>query len=87
MSLKLQDELNLAIERVRAMMDRFGESAVRQTAAEWKRQGKSDVFIACSIVKAAVGTNTICEWYDKYDCTDDHVTSLAIRTAKVLNLL
>lgn len=32
--------------------------------------------ISWDVGRAAVGTKKICEWYDKYDCHDNHIGSL-----------
>lgn len=35
-----------------------------------------DVRIAHDVKFATMPSSTICEWYDKYDCNDDHITTL-----------
>ena len=35
-----------------------------------------DVRIAHDVKFATMPSSTICEWYDKYGCNDDHVTTL-----------
>ena len=32
--------------------------------------------ISWDVGRAAVGTKKICEWYDKYDCNDNHIGTL-----------
>ena len=32
--------------------------------------------LAWDVGRCAIGTETICEWYDKYDCNDTHIGTL-----------
>lgn len=38
-----------------------------------------NVRIAWDIMRWRIGTSRMCDWYRKYDCNDDHITSLALR--------
>lgn len=38
-----------------------------------------NVRIALDIMRWRIGTSRMCDWYSKYDCNDDHITSLALR--------
>lgn len=43
---------------------------------EYKRL---NVRIALDIMRWRIGTSKMCDWYRKYDCNDDHITTLALR--------
>lgn len=43
---------------------------------EYKRL---NVRIALDIMYWRIGTSKMCDWYRKYDCNDDHITTLALR--------
>ena len=38
-----------------------------------------NVRIAWDIMRWRIGTSRMCDWYMKYDCDDDHITTLALR--------
>ena len=49
--------------------------AVKESG-EYKRL---NVIIAWDIMRWRIGTSRMCDWYRKYDCNDDHITTLALR--------
>ena len=49
--------------------------AVKESG-EYKRL---NVRIAWDIMRWRIGTQRMCDWYRKYDCNDDHITTLALR--------
>ena len=38
-----------------------------------------NVRIAWDIMRWRIGTPRMCDWYRKYECNDDHITTLALR--------
>ena len=38
-----------------------------------------NVRIACDIMRWRIGTQRMCDWYRKYGCNDEHITTLALR--------
>ena len=38
-----------------------------------------NVRIAWDIMRWRIGTSRMCDWYRKYECNDDHITTLALR--------
>ena len=38
-----------------------------------------NVRIAWDIMRWRIGTSRMCDWYRKYDCNDEHITTLALR--------
>lgn len=38
-----------------------------------------NVKIAWDIMRWRIGTSRMCDWYRKYECNDDHITTLALR--------
>lgn len=60
--------------------------AVKESG-EYKRL---NVRIALDIMRWRIGTSRMCDWYRKYDCNDDHITTLALccmRESKLDKLL
>ena len=38
-----------------------------------------NVRIGWDIMRWRIGTSRMCDWYRKYECNDDHITTLALR--------
>ena len=77
--MKLQNELNFTIEKIK------GLSNLKEYAEDLKANGKYNDFetrLAWDALRAAVGTNTICKWYDQYNCNDTHISTLAKKALK-----
>ena len=89
--MKLQSEFKNAVEMTRRFIEKHGEDKVRAYMEEVKKSGNYknyEVRIANDIVKFyAIGCDTVCEWYDKYQCNDDHISTLCIKVMKELKLL
>lgn len=89
--MKLQNEFKNAVEMTRRFIEKHGEDKVRAYMEEVKKSGdykNYEVRIANDIVKYyAIGCDTVCEWYEKYGCNDDHITTLCIKVMKELKLL
>ena len=40
--------------------------------------------LAWDCLRMTVSTDTVCEWYDKYNCTDEHITTLVKKALKIV---
>ena len=40
---------------------------------------RMNVRISWDIMRWRIGTSKMCDWYRKYGCNDDHITTLALR--------
>ena len=38
-------------------------------------------------LRAFIGSETMCEWYDKYNCNDNHIYTLGKSVLKELNII
>lgn len=77
--MKLKNELNFVIEKFKKLEN------LKEYAEELKAEGNYNDFetrLAWDALRASVGTNTICKWYDQYNCNDKHITTLAKRALK-----
>ena len=75
--MKLEKELAGVIEKLQAIKEK-----IPPYAKELKASGNYknfEVRLANDCLRAVVGTATLCEWYDKYECHDSHQTTLAKR--------
>ena len=77
--MKLQNELEFVVDKLKGLKN------LKEYAEELKAEGNYQDFetrLAWDALRAAVGTNTICTWYDKYNCNDKHIDTLAKKALK-----
>lgn len=77
--MKLKNELNFVVEKLKRITD------LEKYAEKLKAEGNYNDFetrLAWDALRASVGTNTICKWYDKYNCNDKHIDTLAKKALK-----
>lgn len=43
--------------------------------------------LAWDCIHATISSEIICNWYDKYDCNDDHITTAAKAVLKEMKIL
>lgn len=75
--IKLQAELSLLVSKLQCI-----EELIKIDAKKFRKQGDFETKFALHCLRAVTSDETICEWYDKYNCNDDHITTLAKRALK-----
>lgn len=50
-----------------------------QVVKEYGGYKSLNVRIAWDIMYWRIGSSKMCDWYRKYECNDDHITTLALR--------
>ena len=78
--MKLDAELDFVVEKFKQIKN------LEEYAAALKKSGEYKDFetrLAWDCLRLVVPTGTICEWYDKYGCNDDHITTLAKTALKI----
>lgn len=79
--MKLEKELNFVVER-------FKKISNLEEYAEWlKANGEYENFdnrLAWDCLHKAVGSEIICEWYEKYNCNDTHIGTLARKALRIV---
>ena len=83
--MKLQKELNYIMEQFAANIDKIKEYAPK--LKESKQYKDYEVRLCWDCLRAFVGSGTICLWYEKYNCNDSHVTTLAKKALKELHVI
>jgi len=73
--MKLQNELDLVISRLNTIKDKIPSYANELKA--FHDYNDFETRLAWDCLRAVMGTSWICEMYDKYNCTDAHLTTLA----------
>lgn len=79
--MKLKNELDFTINRMQEITN------LKEYAEELKESQNYNDFetrLAWDALRAAVGTQKICEWYDEYNCNDNHIETLAKRALKAV---
>ena len=85
--LKLEKELPNVIERIEILKSKTDVIAYRE---KLKTKGNYKDFTTRFVndIKYAILTpSELCEWYDKYQCTDKHITSLMVTACKQTNII
>ena len=85
--LKLEKELPNVIERIEILKSKTDVISYRE---KLKASGKYNNFTVRFVndIKYTILTpSELCEWYDKYQCTDKHITSLMVTACKQTNII
>lgn len=85
MALKLQAEL----ETIKAAFVAH-ENQIKEYAPKLKASGAYQDFtkrLTWDCLRAFIGTDTICEWYRKYECHDEHIYTVGRVAMQQLGLL
>jgi hypothetical protein len=80
--MKLQNELNGLVEKFEAI-----KTKIPTYAEQLKNTGGYKSFenrLAWDCLHAVVPVGTICEWYTKYNCNDEHIGTLARKALSVV---
>ena len=78
--MKLAPELSLVVEKFKKIRN------LESYAEELKKSGNYNDFetrLAWDCLRLTVPSSTICEWYEKYNCNDTHITTLAKTALKI----
>ena len=84
--MKLQAEYNNVKDRI-SHLDQTQIITYRDKLRQSGEYKNFEIRFAWDLIRVAMGTNTICQWYKEYECNDSHITTLAIRVCKDLKLL
>ena len=85
--LKLGKELPKVVERIETLKSKTDVIAYRE---ELRARGTYKDFntrFVNDVKYAILSPGEVCEWYDKYHCTDKHITSLMIAACKQTNII
>ena len=78
--MKLQNEFNNVVEKLKKVKDK-----IPPYAKALKENGEYKDFetrLANDCLKAVISTAEICDWYEKYNCNDKHIDTLAKKALK-----
>lgn len=83
--MKLKNEL----PTIRAAFEPHAQR-IKQYAEKLRANGQYKDFetrLAWECLHAFIGTEGICNWYEKYNCSDNHITTAARAVLRELNIL
>lgn len=79
--MKLKAELDYVVKRFKQIKN------LEEYAAQLKEYGiykNYETRLVWDCLRMTVPATTICEWYDKYGCDDEHITTLAKTALKIV---
>ncbi len=79
----LKNELQPLIERMKKL-DRNSVIKYAEDVKKSKAYKDFEVRISNDVLKATTKTSVICGWYNKYNCNDKHITTLAKAATKAV---
>ena len=83
----LQKEIPFVESKIKELANRVN---LQEYANKLKDSGEYNNFetrLSWDIIRAACGTSYFCDLYDKYGANDDHISTLAKKAVKCLNLV
>lgn len=83
--MKLQKELETVKKAFAENLEKIKEYAPKLKASGNYKDFEKRLTFDC--LRAFVGTNTICEWYEKYNCNDTHIYTLGKTALKELKVI
>ena len=79
--MKLQAELDFVVEKFKQITNLDEYAVALKTSGNYT---DFETRLAWDCLHKTVSTDTICEWYDKYSCTDEHITTLVKKALKIV---
>ena len=79
--MKLTNELDFVVEKFKQI------KSLEEYAVTLKKYGLYKDFetrLAWDCLRLTISTDVICEWYNKYNCNDEHITTLAKKALKIV---
>ena len=78
--MKLQPELDYVVEKFKQIRNLEDYAETLKASGDYK---DFETRLAWDCLRSTVPSSTICEWYEKYGCTDNHITTLAKTALKI----
>lgn len=85
--LKLEKELPEVIKRLEVLKQHSNVIEYREKLKASGNYNKFEVRFVWDVCNAIFTTEEVCSWYDKYNCHDNHITSLFKAACRKTGLL
>ena len=82
--MKLKSEIHYVTERFSKIKN------LQEYAVSLKANGNYNDFgtrLAWDCIRATIPIETVCDWFDKYNCHDDHITTAAKAVLREMEVL
>ena len=83
--MKLKNEYDYIYKQFNDHIDRINEYAPQLKASGQYKD--YEVRLVWDCLRAFVGSGTICLWYDRYNCNDQHIFTVGRKALKELHVL
>lgn len=83
--MKLQNEFETVKKRFADNLEKIKDYVPRLKASGEYNDFERRLTFDC--LRAFIGTQTMCEWYDKYECNDNHIYTLGKKALKELKII
>lgn len=83
--MKLKDELEFVKKQFEKNLEKIKDYAPKLKASGNYNDFEKRLTFDC--LRAFVGTATICDWYEKYNCNDNHIYTLGKNALKELKII
>lgn len=78
--MKLQPELDYVVEKFKQIRNLEDYAETLKASDDYK---DFETRLAWDCLRSTVPSSIICEWYEKYGCNDNHITTLAKTALKI----
>lgn len=85
--LKLEKELPNVIKRIEILKSKTNVIAYREKLRVRGTYKDFNTRFVNDVKYAILNPAEVCEWYDKYHCTDKHITSLMLTACKQTDII
>ena len=83
--MKLQNEYEFIKNQFENNLTKINEYAPKLKQSNNYKDYDTRLIWDC--LRAFIGSNTICNWYGKYDCNDKHITTVGKKVLKDLGVI
>lgn len=82
--MKLKDKVPFMVERFSRINNLESYTEKLKATGNYKDFGTR---LAWDCIHATIPSETVCDWYDKYNCNDNHITTAAKAALKNMGIL
>jgi len=79
--MKLAPELDFVVEKFKQIKNLDNYAAILEEVGGFNN---FETRLAWDCLHATIPSSTVCEWYEKYDCNDNHITTLVKTALKIV---
>ena len=81
--MKLKSELDYTVSQFKKIKNLESYAEKLKVTGDYKDFGTR---LAWDCIHATIPSEIVCDWYDKYNCNDDHITTMAKAALRELKI-